>query len=294
MNDKTINLRPLWDALLDVYKVFSEICERHGLRYCADTGTALGAVRHSGFIPWDDDMDVQMPRPDYEKFVEFVQKELPEGLAWLDRFNCPDYDNAFGKVIVTDRALVDRVASESGLKLGQGIFLDVFPMDGYPDSPIARRWRKIQNYLVGFRAKYNEGWDGTKTLKSRIAFLIGAALLPFNYKIHDYREQVEFYERRARRYPFGATQMCVSIGCAQYADDKPYPFALFGQPQKVRFDKGYMMVQERVEEYLKWMFGNYMLLPPPEKRKGAHGNKENVAWRLGPIVEKTKNAKQGA
>ena len=61
LDSKKINLRPLWDALIDVYKVFSEICERHGLRYCADTGTALGAVRHHGFIPWDDDMDIQMP-----------------------------------------------------------------------------------------------------------------------------------------------------------------------------------------------------------------------------------------
>ena len=280
--EETINLRPLWDAILDVYQVFAEICERHGLRYCADTGTALGAVSHHGFIPWDDDMDIQMPRPDYEKFVEIVKNELPVGLAWLDRFNCSDYDNAFGKLIVTDRTVVDRVAKESGLGLGQGIFVDVFPMDGYPDSHFARKWRKIQNYLVGFRAKYNEGWNGTKTIKSRMAYLIGAFLLPFNYKIHNYREQVEFYENRAKRYPFGTTQMCVSIGCAQYADDKPYPYSLFGTPKKVQFDKTSMSVQEHVEDYLKYMFGDYMKLPPPEKRVGAHGNAKFASWRLGP------------
>ena len=281
---ETVNLRPLWDAILDVYQVFAEICERHGLRYCADTGTALGAVRHHGFIPWDDDMDIQMPRPDYEKFVEIARSELPDGLAWLDRFNCSDYDNGFGKLIVTDRTVVDRVAKESGLGLGQGIFVDVFPMDGYPDSHLARKWRKIQNYLVGSRAEYNEGWNGAKTLKSRIAFLVGAVLFPFNYKIHNYREQVEFYERRARRYPFGSTQLCVSIGCAQYADDKPYPYALFGTPKKVPFDKTSMSVQEHVEDYLKYMFGDYMKLPPVENRRSTHSEAVKAKWRLGPTT----------
>ena len=111
-------LRPLWDAILEVYKVFAAICDKHSLRYCADCGTALGAVRHGGFIPWDDDMDIQMPRPDYEKFASLAPKELPKGYAWIDRFNCPDYDNAFGKVIVTDKSKVDLIAKESGYKLG--------------------------------------------------------------------------------------------------------------------------------------------------------------------------------
>ena len=92
-------LRPLWDAMLEVYKAFAAICDKHGLRYCADCGTALGAVRHGGFIPWDDDMDIQMPRLDYEKFASLAQQELPMGYAWIDRFNCRDYDNGFGKVI---------------------------------------------------------------------------------------------------------------------------------------------------------------------------------------------------
>ena len=285
MNDskaKEVNLRPLWDALLDVFRVFADICERHGLRYCADTGTALGAVRHGGFIPWDDDMDIQMPRPDYDKFVEIAKRELPKGYAWLDRFTCPDYDKVFGKVIVTDKVRVDAVASNSGLRLGQGIFIDVFPLDGYPDSVMERIWRKIQNILIGFRSKFNDGLKGCPTWKSRVAWICGAVLLPINYKIRNYREQGQFYESRARKYEFGETKMCVSIGCAHYADDKPYPFELFGALRKIKFDSVEMPVQEHVEEYLKWMFGDYMQLPPVENRKGSHGNTDVVTWRLGP------------
>lgn len=282
LGSKKINLRPLWDALLNVYKVFSEICDGHGLQYCADCGTALGAVRHQGFIPWDDDMDIQMPRPDYEKFVEIAKKELPVGLAWLDHSTCSEYDNGFGKLIVTDREVVDHVSRESGLGLGQGIFVDVFPMDGYPDSVVARIWRAIQNYLVTFSVKYYSGWGKMVTLKSKLSFCIGALIRPFNYDIRNYRDQVEFYERRARKYVFGKTGMCVSIGCAQYYDDKPFPVSFIGETKRMPFDSVEMRVQENVDGYLKWIFGDYLKLPPISRRVGGHGNAEIVKWRLGP------------
>lgn len=276
-------LRPVWDAILEVYKVFAAICDKNGLLYCADCGTALGAVRHGGFIPWDDDMDIQMPRLDYEKFASLAQQELPMGYAWIDRFNCRDYDNGFGKVIITDKEKVDSIAEASGLRLGSGIFIDVFPMDGYPDSRIARLWRKIQNNLVGFSFKYSLGWKGCTTRRAKEAYIIGLLTRLFNYRINTYREQVEFYEQRAKRYPFGSTELCVSIGCAHYADDKPYPFRFFGKPKKIKFDSVEIPVQERVEDYLKAIFGDYMQLPPEEQRHGTHSEADFQPWRLGPV-----------
>lgn len=273
-----INLRPLWDALLDVYEVFADICERHGLRYCADAGTALGAVRHGGFIPWDDDIDIQMPRPDYEKFIEIAKRELPEGYAWLDRDVCSLYDNGFGKVIVTNVKVVESVAKASGFPLNQGVFIDVFPLDGYPDSWLARRWRRVQNYLVDFRVKYNQGWHGNVTPRGKIAYLIGFSLLPFNYRVRNRCEQVAFYEKRAKRYSFGSTKMCVSIGTSQYSDDKPYEVEYFGVPKMMPFDRIKMPVQENVDGYLKAKFGNYMQLPPECARHPTHGNTEIVPW----------------
>lgn len=277
------NLRPLWDALLEIYRIIADICDRHELRYCADTGTTLGAVRHQGFIPWDDDMDLQMPRPDYEKFVEIAKKELPEGYAWLDRHVCPSYDNGFGKVIITDEAIVNRIARESGLVLGQGVFVDIFPLDGYPDSWVGQKWRKVQNLLVGFQSKLYRGWKSCVTRKGKISFCIGLLLYPFNYKIRNYREQVEFYEKRAKKYSFGSTKKCVSIGCAQYADDKPYAYAYFGKLKKIPFEHTEMQVQEKVEEYLTAMFGDYMQLPPIEKRYCVHSGASTQSWRLGPL-----------
>ena len=280
--EKKTNLRPLWDAILEVYKAFAAICERHGLRYCADCGTALGAVRHKGFIPWDDDMDIQMPRPDYEKFVELAPKELPLGLAWLDRFNCPEYDNPFGKVIVSDRNVVERVARESGLSIGQGIFVDVFPLDGYPDTMFGKLRRRIQNILMEMGLKMS-GSDGVKTLKATVARTLGHLVCPKKYRVRSQKELSDLYEKRARSVPFGSTKMCVSIGVAHYFDDKPFPFRFFGTPHKIPFENTTMPVQEDVKGYLTYLFGDFMKLPPEEKRVGTHGNIQGTTpWRLGP------------
>ncbi len=71
--------------MLDIYKVFAAICEKHSLRHYVAFGTALGAVRHKGFIPWDDDIDIMMPQPDYEHLIEIAPKELPEELQFLSK-----------------------------------------------------------------------------------------------------------------------------------------------------------------------------------------------------------------
>ena len=291
MNNKNppkTSLRPLWDAILKVYKVFAEICDKHGLRYCADCGTALGAVRHGGFIPWDDDMDIQMPRPDYEKFVEIAPRELPTGYAWLDRTNCPEYDNPFGKIVVADKGIVERVAHETGLSLGEGIFVDVFPLDGYPDSRLGVLYRRIQNILIEMGLKMSEQGKG-HTLKSRLANVLGHLVCPRKYRIASHLEQCDIYVKRAKKIPFGSTSMCVSIGTAHYSDDKPFPLKFFGTPHKIPFENTTMPVQEDVKGYLTYIFGDFMKLPPEDKRVGTHGNVRITPWRFGPLGIPPKN-----
>ncbi len=267
-----INLRPVWDAILDVYAQFVVICERHNLVHCADTGTALGAVRHQGFIPWDDDLDVQMPRLDYLKFVQAAKNELPKGYAWLDKDNCPSYEQAFGKVIITDRLKVKSIAEASGVKLGQGIFIDVFPVDGYPDGRFGRFRRNCENLLLEMFAAV------TKLLRES-----GLVQNKEANRIWTHRILSDFYDKRGRQYPFGSTAMCVSVGLSRRFDDKPYPYSYFGKPHKVKFDNREMYVQENADGYLKQMFGDYMKLPPVEARHPGHGLGEEMPWRFGPV-----------
>lgn len=273
---KTSNLRPLWDALLDVYEVFSAICERHGLRYCADCGTALGAIRHKGFIPWDDDMDIQMPRPDYDKFVEIAKRELPEGYAWVDRFTCSGFELPFGKVVITNEAKIEKVSKDFGMPLKDGIFIDIFPLDGYPDSFLEVVWRTFQECFLNCSLRYHKGLRQCRRLHSFVAWAVGACL--WQYRIRSIRDRSDFYEKRARKYPFGRTRKCVSIGLAALWDDKPYPVCFFGTPRKVEFDKIKIPVQENAEGYLTSVFGDYMQLPPVEMRHSTHDHSQVAPW----------------
>ena len=282
MSDKT-NLRPLWDAILDVYEVLRAICERHGLRYCAHSGTALGAVRHGGFIPWDDDLDVQMPRPDYEKFVKIANDELPPGYVWLDRFNCSEYDNPFGKVIVSDRDVVENVADASGMSIGQGIFVDVFPIDGFPDTRMGVLTRRTQNVIMEMGLKMSVGGN---TFKAKLCRLFGHILCHGRYRVGSQNILSDLYDERAKKIPFGSTKMCAAIGAAHYYDDKPFPFEFFGTPRKIPFENTVIPVHENVKGYLTCIFGDFMKLPPLDKRVGRHGDYNKIMpWRLGPKLE---------
>ena len=122
----------------------------------------------------------------------------------------------------------------------------------------------------------------TQTLKSKIARILGRVLCPRKYRVKSQKELSELYEKRAKAIPFASTSMCVSIGCAHYYDDKPFPIKFFGKPRKIPFDNTTMPVQEDVKGYLTNIFGDFMQLPPENQRVGTHGNTCMLPWRFGP------------
>ncbi len=124
-DDETLN--KLHETLIELLDEFVRICKKHNLKYTLVAGTVLGAVRHSGFIPWDDDIDVGMLRPDYEKFLEVAPKELKDKYI-LDCFEQnKDYHLSFAK-IKKNGTIFDEEAAHH-MNNHKGIFLDVFPLD---------------------------------------------------------------------------------------------------------------------------------------------------------------------
>ena len=146
------NLRPLWDSLLSIYKEVADICKRYDIRYFVDGGTMLGAVRHQGFIPWDDDFDLRMLQSDVTRFRDVASRELPDNLKIVDWRNTPEYPNLFIKVHETRQNIIEAIEKQSGLCLNQGVFIDIFPITGYPNTGSAAKLllEVLQKSLVFF------------------------------------------------------------------------------------------------------------------------------------------------
>lgn len=166
---KTIDLRQMQIIELDLLLELDKVCKKHGLRYYMDGGTLLGAMCYEGFIPWDDDIDLKMPRPDYEKLLT-LQSEFPAHI----RLDAPDRSHCEYTMLklIDDRTVLKEAGKTTG------VYLDVFPMDGHPETGEENHYRALQRLnslfhlsLTGFASMKQSGSVVTR-LKGHIYSLV--------------------------------------------------------------------------------------------------------------------------
>ena len=162
--------KKLWAVELDLLREFIKVCSKNNLRYFLNGGTLLGAVRHGGFIPWDDDIDVMMPREDFEKLLEISQKEF----TFPYFFQTPLSDHAYFRAHAQLRNSLTTgcTIEDSKRKINRGIFIDIFILDGMPKTAF-----------------------GKFLFKCKVTFLKKVAVLCFNYGI----QELPFYLRGLRQ-----------------------------------------------------------------------------------------------
>ncbi len=130
MNRNELSTREIQDVSLEILKQVADICEELNLRYYLMYGTLIGAIRHHGFIPWDDDVDIMMPRPDYERLLEFFEKNKIGDLTVFSHENNDRYPYMIAR-ISDDRYVIECENEES---IGMGVFIDIYPFDGLGNS----------------------------------------------------------------------------------------------------------------------------------------------------------------
>lgn len=165
-NDFFVDLerKKLWKSLYDILLVVAKICNRHGLRFYLDSGTLLGAARHQGFIPWDDDLDIAMFRSDYDKLIEVLPEELPEQLFMQSSLTDPDYDITHIKIRDGRFSAIAPYHVLEGRRYNMGVFIDVFPIDGAPESEKlkTRQLRSLKRLKVIFKLAARHRYSNIK------------------------------------------------------------------------------------------------------------------------------------
>lgn len=243
---------------------FHELCKQNGLRYYMLGGTMLGAARHKGFIPWDDDIDVGMPRADYEKLEQILLAMHHERYAIeTPRTEAEDYFYPFSKIYDTRTTLIENTR----LKIKRGIYLDIFPLDGIGNSeeeskrnyrPIYWKYNLLLTRVTGIR----ESRSKLKNVAVRVARLIPEIIL-------NNKKLLLSLERDCKEYDFDNCSWVGNlVGAWRFKEVMPVEY--FGKPMLYEFEGQKMYGPERADEYLTAVYGDWRKLPPKEKQVSHH------------------------
>lgn len=246
------DLRQFQLRLLEILKGIDSMCRKYGLTYYMEGGTLLGAVRHQGFIPWDDDIDIAMPRPDYDMLKVHAAEWLPQPLRLMNGYNTPHYHHPFAKIVDSSTHLVER-------NLPMGLYVDVFPIDGMTSSRFAQRVHLLSFHYVTTKLLY---------FCSRNPYKHGHGIsswLPLLCQsLYGYDRAVRGLDKKQSEYAYDSHDLVIEHSSNERGI---MPKDVFGNPKELFFEGCLFYAPEHTEEYLTRVYGsNYMTPPPPEKR----------------------------
>ena len=259
-----VAVRDIQLKMLDILLYFDEFCKEHHLGYVLCGGTCLGAVRHQGFIPWDDDVDVFMLREDYEKL-----EELWEKYADTQRYGCVRSNEKVNihhsAIEIKDNHTTFINHHSVDLDINHGVMIDVIPVDGVP----ATSWRRILQ-MVDSMVYCCFNFQRLPDHKSKLVYhatriALGLVKSPrLRYLIW------RGAEKRIIRYGTEKCEQVASFGEGMSIMRMRFPTQWFREPAYLSFEGHQLPVPADVDQYLKISFGNYMELPPEEDRVARH------------------------
>lgn len=247
------------------------LCDENGIKYFMIAGTLLGAIRHKGFIPWDDDMDIGMLREDYERFINIAKTDLDSRFF----LQTPETDSAYGlnfaKILLKDTVLEEENGSNSSVK---GISIDVFPFDAVPESAEEEKKHKRKTYF--FRrlllAKQNYNVCSKNDYVKRAVYGVLKIISAF-YSLERLCERLD---RECGRYntPGKTPERIVNIGGAYGYDKETILREWVDSTVLLPFEEITLAAPAEYKAYLEYFYGDYMTPPPENKRYNRHSIKK--------------------
>ena len=256
-------IRDIQHAELKMLKSIVKIFNKYSIKYYLSGGSVLGAVRHQGFIPWDDDVDIMVPRIEYDKLQEIFDKELPDTLLFQNHINCKEFLYVFSRVTLKNSALVYRGVDH--LPFHHGLHIDIQPIDKVPEGRklnILIHKMKLCKILLIVRYM-NDYRKGKKRSFLKRLIIHTVALLISKEKTH------MICENTMRKYQNSNVTGVACLG-GIYGLKEGFPESVLGKGVSMKFEDTAFIVPEKYDYYLKQLYGDYMTPLPENERYNHH------------------------
>lgn len=246
--------RELQLALLEMIKDIDKLCKDNNIEYYIAYGSCLGAIRHKGFIPWDDDFDIAMTDDNYQKFLKICEEKLDHNKYYVQTPEKEEkYYLSFAKIRNIQTTLIEE--KNSNIDITYGIYIDVFPLVGVPQNKIKKFFLKINRALM---LSANINIINNKFLKILFNLIL---------KIFGRKRILKYSTKRCFKYKCQKCNKIVSICDGDGYNQNEMDKKIYGKPIYVQFEDTKLPVPEMYDEYLKNIYGNYMQIPSKEQIK---------------------------
>ena len=259
-------LKQLHQVLLGILDDVIQICKEHNLKFILIGGSAIGALRSGGIIPWDDDIDIAMPRKDFEVFCTIVRRLYPEKYAML---HPQDQDN-FGRVIpkIRLRGTCYRTILEQDLT-DCGVFIDIYTIENIPDGKLARCFQGFMSMSLGFALACRRLYKGRKFFRSYMPGMVFAVKCALGFCLsfasyETWARLLDYWHSRCKDEQ--SEYVSIPADCRHYFGEMNRR-DLLCDTVPIAFEGRTCFIPRDAEGYLRPIYGDYMQLPPPEKQE---------------------------
>ncbi|MCM1083003.1 MAG: LicD family protein [Clostridium sp.] len=252
-------IKRAWAAQLEVLNEIDKVCKSHNIKWYMDSGILLGAVRHGGFIPWDDDVDICMSREDYDRFVQIAEKEMPEGYLLLNYDKDDDYDNLFLRVVNEDRIVLDRGFLDRYHECPYAMGIDIFPLDYMaPDEETEGKRAELVSLLRAVTDVVSEENKCTEEIKNVLSDIEALFDVKFEYETNIKKQLYMITEKIFSLFGKEDASYLIHVLCWYQSTRGRYKIEDYCNRMLYPFETSMLPIPINYQNVLTCTYGNYM------------------------------------